>query len=241
MLGTDDNEPQGPDNTYADVEEWSSGQLLAFEKEALGFYITGHPLDRFEDSIERLGTLTVAKIRDKTSSEEVKAVGVVTALRLRNTKKGERYASFNLEDKTGFVELIVWPDTYRQAAEIIGKDDPIFVKGKLDVGEERVTLIANNIIPLTEACAQMITNSSRNGQHSQKPREVHFYLRQLSKEELQHLYELLLEDRGASPVFLHMMTSTQDEKVIGPTNVCIKPSRHLIDTVRQTFGPVGAR
>jgi len=51
------------------------------------------------------------------------------------------------------------------------------------------------------------------------------------------LYELLVEDRGASPVFLHVMTSTQDERIIGPANFRIKPSRHLIDTVRQTFGP----
>jgi len=237
LLGTNGHESHDLELTYADVEEWPSGQLLAFEKEALGFYITGHPLDRFEDSIKRLGGLTVVRIRDKTSSGEVKTVGVVTALRLRNTKKGERYASFNLEDKTGFVEVIAWPDTYRQVAEIIGKDDPIFVKGKLDVGEERVTLIANQIIPLGEACAQMIANPTGNDKHPTRPREVHFYLRQLTKQELHDLYDLLMQDQGASPVFLHVMTADQDEKIIGPANFGITPSRELIHAVQQTFGP----
>ena len=78
----------------------------------------------------------------------------MSALRLRNTKKGERYGSFNLEDKTGFIEVITWPDVYRKCAELIGADDPIFVKGRMEVGEERIQVIANEVRPLSEVAAK---------------------------------------------------------------------------------------
>ena len=76
---------------------------------------------------------------------------MVTALRLRNTKKGDRYASFQLEDKTGFIEVIVWPDIYRKCMDTLVLDDPILVQGRMEVGEERVQIIAKGVIPLAQA------------------------------------------------------------------------------------------
>ncbi len=220
-----------PMDAYTSVEEWTGGQLLAFEKETLGFYITGHPLDRFEDSCRRLGVVTANQVREHGSNGEVTMVGVVTALKLRNTKKGERYASFNLEDKSGFVDTIAWPDTYRQAADCIGRDDPIRVKGRLDAGEERVTLIANDILPLEEACAQTIAAPS-----SAPPREVHFYLKEISRPELQRFHDLIAGAQGQASVYLHMTTPDRETRVIGPANFRINPSKRLLDTVHRTFG-----
>ena len=90
-----------PMDAYESVEEWSSGQLLAFEKEALGFYITGHPLDRFEESLKRLRMLPANEIRGHGNNGDVTMVGVVTALKLKNTKKGGPVRQLHLEDKTG--------------------------------------------------------------------------------------------------------------------------------------------
>lgn len=223
--------PKDPTDAYEAVEEWSGGQLLAFEKETLGFYITGHPLDRFEESLKRLQVVPANQVRGHGGAGEVTLVGVVTALRLRNTKKGERYASFNLEDKTGFVDTIAWPDTYRQTAEYIGRDDPIRVRGRLDVGEERMTLIANDIVPLEEACAQAITGSA-----SATPREVHFHLKDITRRELKTFHDLIAREEGPASVFLHITTPAQETRVVGPADFRINPSRTLLDTVHRTFG-----
>ena len=220
-----------PADAYEAVEEWTGGQLLAFEKETLGFYITGHPLDRFEESLKRLPVLPAHRARGHGSNGEVTMVGVVTALKLKNTKKGERYANFNLEDKTGFVDTIAWPDTYRETADCIGRDDPIRVRGRLDVGEERITLIANDILPLEEACAQAIATPSSNG-----PREVHFYLKEVRRHELQGLYDLIAGEQGQASVYLHVTNAAQETRKVGPANFRIKPSRTLLDTVHRRFG-----
>ena len=220
-----------PMDAYEAMEEWNSGQLLAFEKEALGFYITGHPLDRFEESLKRLRMLPANEIRGHGNNGDVTMVGVVTALKLKNTKKGDRYANFNLEDKTGFVDTIAWPDTYRLTADAIGRDDPIRIKGRLDVGEERVTLIANNILPLEEACAQAIATPS-----NPIPREVHFYLQEVTRPELQTFHDLIAREQGPASVYLHMTTAAQEAKVIGPADFRINPSKTLLDTVHRTFG-----
>ena len=124
---------------------------VGFEKEALGFYITGHPLDKYERVLKKITSGTIAALKERAQSGEVRMGGVVSALRLRNTKKGDRYGSFNLEDKTGFIEVIVWPEAYKKCAELLGADDPIYVKGKMEVGEERIQVIANEVTALAEA------------------------------------------------------------------------------------------
>ena len=117
----------------------------------MGFYISGHPLDKFERVLNKIASGAITAIKEKAQSGEVKIGGVVSALKLRNTKKGDRYGSFNLEDKTGFIEVITWPDVYKKCAALLGADDPIFVKGRLEVGEERMQVIANEVLSLTEA------------------------------------------------------------------------------------------
>ena len=220
-----------PMDAYESVEEWTGSQLLAFEKETVGFYVTGHPLDRFEESLKRLSALPANRVRAHGNNGDVTMVGVVTALKLKNTKKGERYANFNLEDKSGFVDTIAWPDTYRQTADCIGRDDPIRVKGRLDIGEERITLIANDILPLEEACAQAITAHANN-----TPREVHFYLTEDHRQELRAFHDFIAGEQGKASVYLHMTTAARETKVIGPADFRINPSRVLLDTVQRKFG-----
>ena len=221
-----------PVDAYEAVEEWTSSQLLAFEKESLGFYITGHPLDRFEDSLARLRTLPTNQIRSHGNNTEVTMVGVVTALKLKNTKKGDRYANFNLEDKTGFVDTIAWPDTYRQAAGCFERDDPIQIKGRLDIGEDRIALIANEIIPLEQACALAITSPAS----AATPLEVHFFLTEDHRQELQAFRDLIAQEQGKASVYLHMTNTARETSIVGPADFRINPSRALLDTVHRKFG-----
>ena len=151
VLGAPAKGGKKPGDVYPQVTEWSAQESLAFEKEALGFYITGHPLDKYERAIKKITNGSIAALKEKATPGEVKIGGVVSALKLRNTKKGDRYGSFNLEDKTGFLEIIAWPDVYKKCAELLSADDPIFVKGRLEAGEERIQVIANEISLLAEA------------------------------------------------------------------------------------------
>jgi DNA polymerase-3 subunit alpha len=163
LLGGDSQAAKKPGHFYPQVEEWSVQQSLAFEKEALGFYITGHPLDKYDRVIKRITSGTIAELKEKAATGDVKISGVVSALKLRNTKKGDRYGSFNLEDKSGFVEVVAWPDVYRKSLEFLNSDDPIYVKGRTEVGEERMQIFANEITPLAQEVAKTRMNGGANG------------------------------------------------------------------------------
>jgi DNA polymerase-3 subunit alpha len=84
---------------------------------------------------------------------------MVTALKLKNTKKGGRYASFLLEDYDGTIESVVWPDIYQQVHQLLGSEEPIIVQGKAEISEERTALIVENI----ELFAAVRSRSSRIG------------------------------------------------------------------------------
>ncbi len=240
LLGAGNGEKPSRE-THPAVEEWSAQQQLAFEKEALGFYITGHPLDKHENLVKRLTSGTIASLKEKPFNGEVKVGGVVTALKLKNTKKGERYASFQLEDKTGFIEVIVWPDLYRRVTETLVLDDPILVQGKLEVGEERAQIIASDISPLqqlaskTRPKATPAVRKSPDAAHE----NVHFYLQvpQVEPHELRRLRETLLQFPGHSLVFLHLVSAEGETVIELPDRLRVAPEPRLAAEVEKVFGP----
>jgi DNA polymerase III subunit alpha len=238
MLGTPAKGAKKPGDVYPPVTEWTSQEALAFEKEALGFYISGHPLDKYDRAITRITSGTIAALKEKAASGEVRLGGVVSALKLRNTKKGDRYGNFNLEDKTGFIEVITWPDTYKKCAGLLGADDPIFVKGRLEVGEDRMQVIANEVAPLADAVKNQ-KNGFANGKVNGNGEKVHLYVREadVSAAELVRLRDTLLDYPGRSVVFLHMLGVGQGETIIElPDQVRIASSPELEATVEQLFG-----
>jgi DNA polymerase-3 subunit alpha len=235
MLDTATRGGKKAGDIYPQVSEWSTQEALAFEKEALGFYITGHPLDKFDRVLKKIASGTIATLKEKGQPGDVKIGGVVSALRLRNTKKGDRYGSFNLEDKTGFIEVLAWPDTYKKCSALLGADDPIFVKGRLEVGEERIQVIANDIEALSEA-AKNQKYATVNGDGE----KVHLYVREaeVSAEELVILRDTLLDFPGRATVYLHLLQSLNGETVIElPDQVRIASTPELVGTVERLFGP----
>ena len=240
MLGTPSKGGKKPGDVYPQVVEWSSQESLAFEKEALGFYITGHPLDKYDRSLNRITNGTIATLKEKAQSGEVRLGGVVSALRLRNTKKGDRYANFNLEDKSGFIEVLAWPETYKKSAELLGADDPIYVKGKLEVGEDRMQVIANEITALAEAVKNQKNNFAQTiGKTNGNGEKIHLYVREseVSADELVRLRDTLLDYPGPATVFLHLLAVANGETVIElPDQVRIASSPELEDMVEKLFG-----
>ena len=218
---------------YPDADEWSQQQKLVYEKESLGFYITGHPLDKYEGRLSRLTSGLIAAMKEKPVPGDVKAGGVVTAMRLKNTKKGDRYASFQLEDKSGFIEVIVWPETYKRCNETLTSDDPILVVGKMDIGEERVQIIANDITALDEAARQLPPlKKKENGGR------IHVYLRGagFTADELAQLHEMLRRYPGSAPVSLHVPSSDETEAIIEPDDLRVSSTPELLQMVEQLFG-----
>ena len=133
------------------IVEWTSKEKLKLEKETLGFYITAHPLDAYERELARVSKVTTDDLANAPDGSMVQLAGVVQAVKLKNNKSGKRYATFALEDRSGAVEVIAWPESYQKYESIITGDEPVMVRGKLDVDEERAQIILDELKTLDAA------------------------------------------------------------------------------------------
>ncbi|HXQ21999.1 MAG TPA: OB-fold nucleic acid binding domain-containing protein, partial [Candidatus Acidoferrales bacterium] len=209
-----------------EVPEWDVKELLRFEREAIGFFITGHPLDKYEHDLKRFADATTNDLRNRNQQEKVKLGGVVLTLKLKNSKKGDRYATFNLEDRWGAVEVIAWPETYRRCETAIHSDEPVFVTGTLEIGEERCQIIADEVSALLEAREKSV-------------KQVHFALRaeRVNTDHLRTLRETLSQHRGPCNAFLHLLLDNRTETVIAlPSDLKVAPTERMVEDVERVFG-----
>src|SRR5438093_11775320 len=130
------------------VAEWTDIDKLRNERETLGFFITGHPLDKYVGRLHGVVSLTTDRLKNRAHQEKVRLAGVIHSLKLKNNKRGDRYATFTLEDQEGGVEVIVWPEACRRHAATLHADQPTCLSGTLDVDEERCQIIADEVVLL---------------------------------------------------------------------------------------------
>ena len=137
------------EQALGEEEEWTTSQLLAGEKEMLGFYLTGHPLSDRRDILERFSSHTLDAIPE-TARGEVWLGGLVSGLRTQKTRRGDLMARGRLEDLNGTINTVFFPETYEKSAPLLREEEPLFLKGTL-VGEaELVELQVQEVIPLDE-------------------------------------------------------------------------------------------
>jgi len=209
-----------------DVPEWDQKELLRAERDAIGFFITGHPLDKYERDLKRFADATTADLRNREQQAKVKIGGVILTLKLKNSKKGDRYATFNLEDRWGAVEVIAWPETYRKYEAVIHSDEPVCVSGSLEVGEERCQVIADEVMSLLEAREKSV-------------KQVHFALRaeRVNEDHLRTLRSTLTQHRGSCTAFLHLLLPNRTETVIAlPPDLKVAATERMVEDVERLFG-----
>lgn len=133
----------------ADVGEWPDREKWTYEKQTLGFYVSGHPLEKYSSELKRFSQFSTQQLDENTGKREVTVGGIVTAVRNLQTRKGESMATFKLEDLEGTVEVLVWPRLYESCKELLSGDAAILVTGRCEVdarGEMR--LLASEIRPM---------------------------------------------------------------------------------------------
>lgn len=185
------------------LPEWPASQRLAFEKETLGFYLTGHPLTPYAETLQRLATASIQNIREFVGEQEIVIGGMVNSLKEINSKKGGLMAFVTLEDLSGLIEVIVFTDLYKKFASLLKGDEPIFVRGKVEVGEENVKIIATEILPFEKAASKLT-------------RTIHLQLKAegLRREDFWAMKDIFADCRGNCRAYMHLHLSSGPEVVI---------------------------
>jgi DNA polymerase-3 subunit alpha len=130
---------------YSIMDEWSKREKLKREKEALGFYITGHPLDEFKQEVKKFSSSSIQNLLNLKDKSQVKVAGVIESLQLKRTKRGDRMAIFSLEDQTGSTQVILFPDVFNNYARFLKNDEPLLISGMAEVGDNSSKIIAKDI------------------------------------------------------------------------------------------------
>lgn len=143
------------------AESWTQKQLLANEKAAVGFYVSGHPLEEHLEKIGLLGCTSVVELGTNVEpGGRVRVAGVVSDFTVRNTKKGDRYAFFRLEDLSGAsVKCVLWPEALEKKGKDAGNDALLLVTGKRDsTADGMITILCDEVTKLEKASASTIQN-----------------------------------------------------------------------------------
>ncbi|MBI2870712.1 MAG: DNA polymerase III subunit alpha [Candidatus Omnitrophica bacterium] len=184
-----------------DIPEWPENQKLAFEKELLGFYITGHPLARFSGELKHFSTCSTTGLGRLKNQQTVALGGMVARSREILTKKGDKMAFVTLEDMEGAVEVVVFPEAFKRGASHIIKDAVIFVRGKINLKEDQPKIMAEDLFPLEEV-----------GKRLTRTVKIHLQAAGMEELTLGKLKSILNAHPGNIPVNLQF--STPEGKIV---------------------------
>jgi DNA polymerase-3 subunit alpha len=131
------------------VPPWSSAEKLAYEKELLGFYVTGHPLDDYRTALEKPNLTPIAKLAEQEDKSQVTIGGALTSVEKKFTKKDNKpFAVVVLEDLTGSLEVMIWSEAFTKSQAHLVQGNVVTISGRLDQREEAPRLSANEVKPI---------------------------------------------------------------------------------------------
>jgi DNA polymerase-3 subunit alpha len=216
---------KGLKEDYPDIEEFSENQLIAFEKETIGFYISRHPLSHYREEIKRHTDLDTSALPKLQNGSEVRLCGLVSSLKEIITKKGDRMAFLTLEDMKGFVEVILFPEVFKNALPYLRGGDPLLVKGILDLSEEHIKIKGLEVRSLAEVAPS-----------AEKSIHLKISLSSLSSPQLEDLKEVIVANRGSSQIFLHFIDGNSRETIVAlPARYRVDPSQDFRNAIQNLF------
>jgi DNA polymerase-3 subunit alpha len=209
------------------VQAWSETEALAFEKEALGLYMSGHPLQRYAAAMATAGA---RRLGDMTQSEADVAIGgVITGVRPLKTKKGDRMAAFNLEDEAAKVEAVVFPDAFAKFGAQVINDALVLVRGKYERDEDTGgRMVVSEITPLDVVRERAVRDV-----------EIRLPARNFGRDGMRRLAELLDRHPGDRRVsfVVDVNGSGPAIRVRASTARRIRPSDGFVRAVEAVLGP----
>jgi DNA polymerase-3 subunit alpha len=266
MFGGSDAESSGPINVpLPDVPAWSEIDQLNFEKESLGLFWSGHPIDRYAADLRDYGAKTILELnpkkeegdeeevavpeppepsnngkgrnwRDRDTSDDVSVGGIVSGLRPLKTRKGDRMCVFMLDDAGGSLEIVVFPETFKQCGHVAETGQLVLVKGKFEKDDETARIVASEIVPidmvrerLAKAVTIRVTATAVGAEVSaQAP---------TSRTTFERLWEVFEAHKGDRKVAFVIEEKDRGIKVTADVSgIRVRPSERLVSEVEKICG-----
>ncbi|MBI4432437.1 MAG: DNA polymerase III subunit alpha [Candidatus Omnitrophica bacterium] len=212
------------------IPEWPESTLLLNEKEMLGFYVTGHPLDRYKKELKSYSTANTVTLVQRREGEEVMMGGIVQKLKFTQTKKtGEKMAIVTLEDLDGTIDLLIFPRAFKECGQHLVKDAILFFKGNVDKREDTPKLLVNDITPVADI-------------HKKYTRSIH--VRLVTADQggtgemmMKSLQETLAKHPGTIPVYIEFVGQDDSRsQLLVDRSLFVRPDESLVLSLQQILG-----
>jgi DNA polymerase-3 subunit alpha len=200
------------------IDEFPRSQLLAQEKEALGLYISGHPLEEYRNTIKMYATCAIAEVNEKDQGSPITVGGMITSTKRITTKNGDPMAFVGVEDLTGSVEVVVFPRTYQKYGRLLNPDTPVLLEGRIDKNGEGIKIIADSVRELQKNISG----------------ELYLKIQNTDKTFLQQIQRVLKNFPGHTPVYLYF----PKEKKMARTNTdfWVDLTQPVVEELTQVLG-----
>ena len=211
-----------------DVSEYSKEDLLAFEKEVLGFYISGHPLEEYEEQwkngISHVTTdflpVEEGELPKVHDGERAIVGGMITAKTMKATKTNKMMAFLNVEDLVGNVEVIVFPRDYEKNAALLNVDSKVFVSGRISAEEDKASkLILEKIVPFAVASKELWIQFADMEEYQRREKDF---------------YRLLMDSEGDDQVVIYV--KKEKMKKVLPMSRNVRVNEELLEKLYREFG-----
>ena len=208
------------------VKPWTEKEFLAQERKVIGFYLTDHPLRRYELEFNSFATIHLGETEDVIEKSDVRVCGVVTELKTKFDKSGRTMAFFKLDDLTGSCECLMFSKAYDEFGKFVEDEEPVFAIGTLESSGDAVKMQVNKVIPMKKI-ANELTESLKLQISKEK----------ISSAKLIELKSILLNHEGNIPVFINLTENGNDKgKLFSLQEIRIKITNELLKSLSEIFG-----
>ena len=222
----DDEEVGGVQPSLPKVPEWNKSELLTRERELLGFYVSGHPLEKYEEELRTYVTRELAEIDSLPDQASVRVGGIITRVQIRTNGQQKQYAFATLEDFSGTAELLIFSEPLNKFRDLLYEESSILVVGKVSHREEQdAKIIAEEIVALKDARAKFT-----------KRMRLAFDVQVADEELVTNVKEVLTGSSGECPVVLELKNTGNGNFVLRSIRYRVTPTLHLVNTLRGLLG-----
>ncbi|MFK8019500.1 MAG: DNA polymerase III subunit alpha [Pseudomonadales bacterium] len=226
MFGAMESEIQDVYLDYRNVKSWRKKDVLAGEKETLGLYLSGHPIDEYQAEIKRFNTVRIADLRPDGKSQKV--IGLLIAQRTMRSKKGDTIAFITLDDKSARIEVAVFADLYQDSRDKLVKDALICVEGVVseDDYNDSYKMRAKNVTTLLQA-RQAYAQALR----------INLRAVTMGESSVADLHRVLgSADKGSVPIAIEYQSNCAAARLTLDAQWSIAPSDEFMQRMRNEYG-----
>ncbi|MCX7723109.1 MAG: DNA polymerase III subunit alpha [Verrucomicrobiae bacterium] len=228
LFGRLDEDTAPIPESLTNLPEWPPNELLAYEKELLGFYFTGHPLAPYAKLLEQYALANTATLAELSNRTVTRIGGLVTAVQYGISKKTSKpYLIATLEDMDGAVQVLFMNEAYDRSREFVKPNTAVMIVGEVSTADEKPKLFAIEALPLDEAPARFT-----------KRVVLRLHTASVTAEQLEQLRQTIVAHPGECPVVIHFTQPNGEPAAIrAGERFRVKPSRQLQEAVERLFGP----